>query len=245
MNVPGTHKNPEGVFVLEIGSIRLLPSDLSTIEQITVSSTPNSGHLFHLVLHNKSKTAILVSHIEIVASRRISEGVSCLRPTPIIFRFSSALNVVSGGGDELKMEGGVTEISEGQEYALRAPAEILDDQCEHHQHLKLGVETGFSLPPTEFQTVNLIVPDVFIVEDTKGLDISNAKRDFATEMRRAHPKSPALGTIHFDQYPKWRLELTPNHEPKSIIAGEYVAGVDPLAQEHSGRNKSIVEGKKQ
>jgi hypothetical protein len=228
VNVRLMREDSKKELVADIGSVRLSPTALPTIEQITLSSTSDGGHSFKLSLHNNSKTEWFVSGLGIIAYRGINGRTVCAMPTPIEFGFASELKLVGGGGSN-RVEGKVTESSEGQLYSLTASGRLVDDVCERKQSLDLSCDAAFELPAKEFQTVEVTIPDVFVIKDTRGLDLASAdRRQGLMQQFSTKPKLVGAATIHFAQFPRWRIVMMTKAENESYIAGDYVVGLDPL-----------------
>jgi|SRR5215467_7926196 len=201
----------DGTAQVDIGQVRLQPSELPTVVQVVRSSAQDGSVRFQIVLHNSLKREVFVQSVAFDARRGREPGlVGCAVGGVAVFRVDNIIRLSAHGGKVLA-SGSFQEMTQGAGFTIGAQGEVSLNLCGGEADFFLRLPTAFTIPQEEYSAVEIRLPARFNLEFVKE----------SPPMGRAgHAAAELSDPLAYDRY-VFRFTTTRTEELE--IVGSYVA----------------------
>lgn len=150
-----------GASAVDLGQIRLQPSELPSVAQVIRSATSAQTVAFRVVLKNPLKREVFVRAVKVSAERE-GRNVSCAVGGKATFVLNDKIQLEASAGQVLAT-GSFQETTRGVGFDVAANGTASVNLCGGHATLSLELPTAFTIPASAYSAVDFILPSRFNV----------------------------------------------------------------------------------
>ena len=161
----------ERAAVANVGQVRLDRSERLSIAQIVRSTGKDGEQRFQIVLHNPLKREVFIRALTLTAERK-PDDVSCHGGGEARFLLHNDIRIEPASGQWL-VTGSFQETSRAPGFDTKAVGFASIELCRHEAMLTLRLATAFTIPATEYSSIDLLLPRRF---DVKVSGLSESSR---------------------------------------------------------------------
>ena len=199
---------------IDVGLIKLVPSELPTIQQILHFRGKDESHRIEITLHNPLKREFLVTQLGLRAHGETPNGIACginIGQGPEI-KIEQTLKITSVGTDTMSVESTFRDTTRREDYSAKAKGYIKRRVCGGlwaPEDFFLEIPVSFVLPSNQYIKFSIELPKRFNVVEVKDMDY----------LEGAPPKLKAIADGNVDYFGYYTLSIRTSKEEELEIKG--------------------------